>query len=136
MGSLGAIDIASDWLARFARCVDARDPEAARALFADDVIAFGSVTAVMAGVDELERLQWKRVWPRISDFRFERESIHVLGDPASGPLTIALKWSSVGRHDDGRRFDRPGRATLVLERSGANWRCVHSHFSLVPGTRG
>jgi hypothetical protein len=39
----------------------------------------------------------------------------------------------LGIREDGARFERPGRTTVVLERSGTDaWKAIHTHFSLKP----
>ena len=51
-------------------------------------------------------------------------------------MAVAIvPWTSTGIAEDGTRFPRPGRATIVLERSqpGAPWVGVHTHFSLARG---
>ena len=35
---------------------------------------------------------------------------------------------------DGNSFNRPGRATVILQKFEENWLAVHTHFSLLPGT--
>jgi hypothetical protein len=44
-------------------------------------------------------------------------------------------FESTGYTDEGRAFDRPGRATVVLGRQavGAEWVAQHTHVSLFPG---
>ena len=42
-------------------------------------------------------------------------------------------WTSTGYHEDGSRYDRPGRATMIFHREGVRWICVHSHMSLNRG---
>ena len=38
-----------------------------------------------------------------------------------------------GYYQDGATFERPGRATMVFNRDGDRWICVHSHMSLNRG---
>jgi ketosteroid isomerase-like protein len=47
-------------------------------------------------------------------------------------LCVIVPWDSRGRRADGQEFDRPGRATLVLESRGDRWVATHTHFSLAP----
>jgi len=44
-------------------------------------------------------------------------------------------FESTGYTEDGKPFDRPGRATVVLGRQaiGKEWVAQHTHVSLFPG---
>jgi ketosteroid isomerase-like protein len=125
-----ATEIARVWLTDMQACVRAVDYERAHALFADDVVAFGTFAAIVAGRERLEREQWRNIWPTIADFTFRLDELHCLGTDQM--LCVVVAWDSLGRRDNGETFDRPGRATLVLERHGERWVAVHSHFSLAP----
>jgi ketosteroid isomerase-like protein len=121
-----------EWFARLSRYCAAVDYESARGIFAADVVSFGTRAEVVSGLDRLVAQQWQGIWPNITDFRIDPASVRGsgAGDLAGG---VAV-WTSTGYHADGARFDRPGRATAVLERRNGVWLCVHSHFSLSPGT--
>ena len=117
------------WLRAFEAAVRARDFAAGRTMFADDAVAFGTWARAVAGLDNIEREQWRNVWPRIRGFHFEPDThMHAAGDSA----WIAGSWSTEVTGPDGRPFERPGRGTFVLERRDGRWVVVHSHFSLLP----
>ena len=119
----------TDWLREFEAACRGRDFDTGRRMFADDAVAFGTYATAVRGLDNIEREQWRNVWPRISEFRFEpRPAIHAAGDAA----WIAAEWSSEATGPDGRPFRRPGRGTFVLARHDGRWLCVHSHVSLLP----
>lgn len=124
------------WLRAWARCIRERDFDAGHRLFDPDVVSFGTFVAVAQGIDELEREQWRRTWPFIDNFRFDHEAARVFLSPDRLLATVAVGWSSVGVGADGKPFGRPGRASLVVLRTtpNAEWRAVHTHFSLSPGT--
>lgn len=123
-------DSVAGWMARWAEAIRANDFEAARAMFADDVVAYGSLTRAMRGMDALLAEQWRRVWPATRDFAFERPAmIRVTAEMA----VVAVEWRSEGRSPDGW-YERRGRATLVLVASDDALVCVHSHVSMLPGT--
>jgi ketosteroid isomerase-like protein len=119
------------WLADFAAAVREQDYAAGRALFAFDVVSFGSINEMLHGLDALEHAQWRRVWSVTRGFDFDYTSAHVevVGDRA---WVVAL-WRSEGNDPKrGGWFERRGRATFVLARRAGRWLAVHSHFSLLP----
>jgi ketosteroid isomerase-like protein len=119
------------WLDRFAGCVRDVDYASARPLFHPDTLAFGTYTDVIPGLQAWIDTQWDNVWPRTADFRFNLDGVHVL---AAGDMAVVVApWTSTGFHQDGTRFDRPGRATMVFHRADGRWTCVHSHMSLNRG---
>ena len=121
-----------EWYARFGACCAAVDYESARSMFAADVMSFGTKAELVSGIDRLQENQWQGIWPNISDFTIDRESIRWGGDEQIA-WGIAV-WTSTGYDEAGDPFHRPGRATVVLERRDGVWLAVHSHFSLNPGT--
>jgi ketosteroid isomerase-like protein len=123
-------EIARTFLIEMQECVRGVDYERARPLFADDVLAFGTFAAVVEGRDRLESQQWRNVWPNIRDFTFRLDELHSLGTESW--ICVIVPWDSIGQRADGAWFNRPGRATLVLNRRGNHWVATHSHFSLAP----
>ncbi len=121
------------WLDRFAGMVREVDYASAYPLFHPQVLAFGTHRDVIPDLDAWMRTQWDNVWPRTSDFRFTLDQTHVLASADGTLATVVAPWTSTGYHPDGAPFDRPGRATLVLQRVDGGWLCVHSHMSLNRG---
>ena len=118
-----------DWLSEFGAACRGRDFAAGRRMFAADAVAFGTWAGAVSGLENIEREQWRQIWPRIRGFRFEEHPIaRVTGDSA----WIAAVWSSEATGPDGRSFTRSGRATFILTRRDGRWQAVHSHVSLLP----
>jgi ketosteroid isomerase-like protein len=124
------------WLEIFQGHVRAVDYAAARPMWHPDLLAFGTHRDIIPGRETAIATQWDNVWPRTAHFAFDLPGTSVLGNPT---LAVAITpWTSTGYTPDGTRFDRPGRATMVFDRSGDpwrawGWRCVHSHMSLHRG---
>jgi ketosteroid isomerase-like protein len=123
------------WIAAWGAEVAAADIAEARKRFADDVSAFGTHADVVVGLDRLVTEQWAAIWPAIEDFRFLTDGMQVLVSADRLQAVAIVGWSSTGIADDGTRFDRPGRATVVLRRDNPDvpWIGVHTHFSLGRG---
>jgi ketosteroid isomerase-like protein len=118
------------WLEEFSAAVRAVDYERGRTYFASDVVGFGTYASMLEGLDNLIAGQWRNIWGVTRGFTFRLEHLH-LG--ISGDLAwVAVPWDSQGQHPDGTWYDRPGRATLILERREGRWLAVHSHLSLYP----
>jgi ketosteroid isomerase-like protein len=130
-------DIASvrDWMAAWGAEVAAADIAAGRRRFSPTVTAFGTHADVVHGLDALVDQQWSQIWPAIEDFAFDVEQLAVRASPDALMAVAIVPWTSTGIHADGTRFERPGRATIVLERDapGDPWRGTHTHFSLARG---
>jgi ketosteroid isomerase-like protein len=117
------------WLREFEAACRARDFAVGRRMFAADALAFGTYATAVRGLENIEREQWRKIWTRIREFRFEeRPVIQTVGEFA----WIAAEWSSEATGPAGHPFRRPGRATFVLARRDGRWLCVHSHVSLLP----
>jgi ketosteroid isomerase-like protein len=122
--------IAWDTLVRDVNYIDARK------LFHEDVIGFGTHMEVVRGLEQLEARQWRTIWPTIEDFTFIIDQL-VTGVSNDGLQAWGIvPWSSFGFHEDGTRFPRPGRATVLFTRASTSepWRAIHTHISLSPGT--
>jgi ketosteroid isomerase-like protein len=125
------------WLGEWGDEVAGVQLGAARERFADDVVSFGTHADVIVGLDALHDEQWSAVWPAIEGFAFRLDDLVVLASPDGRQAVAVVGWDSVGIAADGSRFDRPGRATIVLRRDATAWIGVHTHFSLgrgVPAT--
>ena len=123
------------WFERLAKHVRAVDFAGARPIFAEDMIAFGTFTEFMIGRDNAEAMQWRNVWPHIDAFRW-RPDIRVIVSPDRLTAIGMANFDSTGYTEDGKSYDRPGRATVVFARAdaGDDWLARHTHMSLVPGT--
>ncbi|MBY0337533.1 MAG: nuclear transport factor 2 family protein [Acetobacteraceae bacterium] len=129
-------DAVHDWLDRFAACVREVDYAAAYPFWHPRILAFGTVQAVVEGLEPFRDRQWDSVWPRTSDFRFRLDATRVLASPDGGMAIAIAPFTSTGYHPDGTPFDRPGRTTLVMVPNPAGpeaWVAVHSHMSLAKG---
>jgi len=122
------------WLDVLEKHVNGVDLVAARKMFHEAVVGFGSISTVI-GQDKLEATQWRLVWPTMEDFRFQIQGLEArLSDDRKFAMA-AVTFMSKGVAEDGRTYDRPGRATFVLQRPSldAEWLAIHNHFSLNPG---
>lgn len=121
------------WLEGFASHVRAVDYASARPLFHPEILAFGTHQDVLPSLEAWVNTQWDNVWPRTSDFRFTISETHVLISNDRTLAVVIAPWTSTGFAPDATPFDRPGRATIVFQRSGETWLGVHSHLSLNKG---
>src|SRR6202162_1413827 len=117
------------WLREFEATCRARDFDGGRLMFAQDAVAFATGAMPVHGLDNIEREQWRNVWPRIRGFTFEPEpEVRTDGDTA----WIAAGWRSEATGPDGPPLTRPRRPPFILPRRDGRWLCVHSHVSLQP----
>jgi ketosteroid isomerase-like protein len=126
------------WFERLAEHVRDIDFAGARPLFAEDMVAFGTFSDFVTERDAVEAAQWRNIWPFIAGFRWRPGSIRGIVSPDRLAATGMAVWDSTGFHQDGREFERPGRATVALARHriGEAWIAQHTHFSLFRGVPG
>src|ERR1700675_1897252 len=106
------------WLREFEAAWRARDFDTGRLMFAQDAVAFGTWAMAVHGLDNIEREQWRNVWPRIRNFTIDAKPVV----RADGIMAwIAAGWSSEATGPDGKPFTRPGRATFILARREGRW---------------
>lgn len=124
-----------EWVRGWSDEVAAADIATARERFDPGLVAFGTRADVVIGRDRVEDEQWAPTWPAIEDFQMLADDAHVEISGDRLMAVVAVGWTSTGIAEDGSRFDRPGRATIVLRRRdvSAPWRGVHTHFSLARG---
>ena len=107
--------------------------DAARELFDDEVVSFGTVTDRMEGLDALEVQQWRKVWDNTQNFSFDFDTLSLNVSDDEKLVVCTVLWSSETRPDaDGNCKLRKGRATLALSRPGKHWKALHSHLSITP----
>jgi ketosteroid isomerase-like protein len=129
------LDSVREWVDTFSAHVAAVEFEPAAQQFDPEVVSFSSHRDVVTGIEEFVNEQWRRVWPSMTDFRLETESLGVRASPDRLMAVAMVTWTSTGYAADGTPFDRPGRCTVVLGRESidAPWRGIHGHFSLKRG---
>jgi ketosteroid isomerase-like protein len=122
------------WLDRFAACVRDVDFRAAYPFWHDDIVIFGTYQELVRSRVAWTDTQWSNVWPRTKDFRFDLDSTEVLASADGATAVAVTPWSSTGWNPNGTEFDRPGRATIMLQKQpDGRWVGVHSHMSLGRG---
>jgi ketosteroid isomerase-like protein len=126
----------SDWFRELADHVQAVDFAAARHLFAEDFVAFGTYSDFIIGREATEAKQWRNVWGTIDGFHFLLDDIHAQVSPDRLFANGMAVFHSTGFLKDGTPFDRKGRTTVTLQRQkvGDPWVATHTHMSLFRGT--
>jgi ketosteroid isomerase-like protein len=126
----------AEWISRWGDLVADVNFKASRPMFAEDTVAFGSKVEMMTSQAQLEREQWRAIWPTIEDYLYDTSTLEVIASPDRLMAVGCVIFRSTGLHADGRKFQRNGRATVTLMRSavGSPWICTHTHVSLTPGT--
>ncbi|SED26802.1 Ketosteroid isomerase homolog [Rhizobiales bacterium GAS188] len=124
------------WFGELARHVRAVDFAAARHLFDQDFLAFGTFSNFVIGREPAERDQWRKVWPTIDGFTWRLEEVKALVSPDRLFAVGLAVFDSTGYHADGRPFDRAGRATVSFARARTEdpFVATHTHMSLFRGT--
>ncbi len=103
------------WFLEGEKFVQNRQYLSALQLFENDVVSFGTWMDVVEGLDQLEINQWENIWSTISGFKFVTETLFIQLSPDNLFANSILTWTSLGCHQDGKTFERSGRATVNLK---------------------
>ena len=135
MSETSSVDSVAAWVAAWGAEVAAADIRSGRQRFDAGLVAFGTHADVVVGRDAVEAGQWSQIWPAIEDFAFLIDDLVVRVSPDELMAVAIVPWVSTGIDAEGKAFDRPGRATVVLERESGDdaWTGTHTHFSLARG---
>ncbi|MGH6798512.1 MAG: YybH family protein [Roseiarcus sp.] len=119
------------WFERLARHVQEVDFAGARPIFSPDMVAFGTFTDFMTGRDKAEAFQWRNVWPHIDNFRWRPDTRAIVSADRLSAVGMGV-FDSTGYTEDGKPYERPGRATVVFQRKNPqeDWIAVHTHMSM------
>jgi len=130
------LDAVKAWFRELAEHVQSVDFVAARHLFVENFVAFGTFTDFMVGRELAENNQWRNVWPTIDGFAWRLDDVRVLVSPDRQFAVGLAVWDSTGYYADGKPFDRKGRATVSFTRANIAypWVATHTHMSLFRGT--
>ena len=126
------LEAVKQWFALLGSFCAAVDFDSAEAIFAPEVVSFGTKARIVSGIEHVRRNQWEGIWPNIKNFKLNAEEAQGGGNETTawGVTT----WTSTGFDEQHQPFERPGRATIILERRDGRWLALHTHFSLNPGT--
>lgn len=125
-----------NWLLAWQKAIASKDFDAGRKLFRDDAAGFGTVSLYTEGLDDLVESQWRPVWSRTAKFTFEKNKQHHRFSADKTQCIVTSLWRSEGGEEGGPVRLRRGRATILLEwhEPQSAWLCVHTHFSMWPGS--
>ena len=126
------VDAVQQWFALMERYCASVDYDAAERIFAEDVVSFGTAMDIVRGRKALREGQWESIWGNITGFKMDLDNVNASGN--SNQAWGVVTWTSTGYDADHKPFNRPGRATVTLERRDGVWLAVHTHFSLFPDT--
>lgn len=124
---------AIEWLESFAKCVRDRDYDGGRLLMDESCVGFGTVAERVITLDELVNGQWRKVWGRTTGFRFDlANAVITISDEV---IVCCATWRSEGIDKARGNYQRRGRSTIVLRVDGTDLLGIHTHFSILPGSR-
>ena len=69
-----------EWFSKLGRYCASVDYQSAMAIFAEDVLSFGTKADIVVGIELLQLNQWEGIWPNIQDFKINMETIRSGGD--------------------------------------------------------
>ena len=101
------------WFDIWSGYVASVDYEAARPMFDEDLVAFGTWMDVVEGRETVIENQWMSIWGTIRDFQFLTDTLQIRISPDRLFAIAVLIWDSTGFHEDGSSYPRPGRANVM-----------------------
>ena len=121
----GPAEEANTVVDRFSAAYTANDPEAVVKLYAPDAILLGTVSPVISvGTDAIRKYFSMLKGSGNKNALQERHTI-VLGDNA----VVVTGFYEFTRMQDGKPVPGPSRFTMLITKTGGEWRIAHHHSS-------
>ena len=124
------------WFRKLQLCVQTGDFVVSRPLSPMTSSPLAPLRPSLLGGKATEHEQWRHVWDHIDQFRWHLDDLRTIISADRLTAVGMAVFESTGYTEDGKAFDRPGRATVALGRQavGEEWVAQHTHVSLFPGT--
>jgi hypothetical protein len=103
------------WLSEWERAIRDRDFDAGQALFQARASGFGTVSERTRSRDDLFERQWRAVWPRTTDFTFDRRDLGI--SVSADPSASSARDREAGRGGSNSR--KEGRIVQAMRAPGA-----------------
>ena len=121
----GAAEEANAVIDRWSAAYTSNDPEAIVKIYAPDAILLGTVSPVISVGTEAIRKYFSLVKGSGNKNTIQERHIIVLGDNA----VVATGFYEFTRMKDGKPVAGPSRFTMLIVKSGGEWRIAHHHSS-------
>ncbi len=110
---------------RFSAAYTSNDPEAVVSLYAPDAILLGTVSPVISIGTEAIRKYFSMIKGSGNKNAIQERHTIVLGDNA----VVVTGFYEFTRMQEGKPVPAPSRFTMVIAKTGGEWRIVHHHSS-------
>lgn len=110
---------------RFSAAYTSNDPEAVVTLYTPDAILLGTVSPVISIGTEAIRKYFSMIKDSGNKNAIQERHTIVLGDNA----VVVTGFYEFTRMKDGKPVAGPSRFTMLITRSGGEWRIAHHHSS-------
>lgn len=125
VAAAGAAEEANAVVDRFSAAYNSNDPEAVVKLYAPDAILLGTVSPVISAGTEAIRKYFSMIKGSGNKNVIQERHTIVLGDSA----VVVTGFYEFTRMQEGKPVPGPSRFTMVITRSGDEWRIAHHHSS-------
>lgn len=121
----GPAEEANTVVDRFSAAYTSNDPEAVVKLYAPDAILLGTVSPVISVGTEAIRKYFSRLKGSGNRNAIQERHTIVLGDNA----VVVTGFYGFTRMEDGKPVPGPSRFTMLVTKTGGEWRIAHHHSS-------
>ena len=125
VATAGPAEEANAVVDRFSAAYTSNDPEAVVKLYTPDAILLGTVSPVISMGTEAIRKYFSMIKGSGNRNAIQERHTIVLGDNAA----VVTGFYEFTRMKDGEPVPGPSRFTMLITRSGGEWRIAHHHSS-------
>ena len=125
MAAAGPAEEANAVVDRFSAAYTSNDPEAVVKLYTPDAILLGTVSPVISVGTEAIRKYFSMIKGSGNKNAIQERHTIVLGDNA----VVVTGFYEFTRMQDGKPVPGPSRFTMLITKSGNEWRIAHHHSS-------